>query len=134
MASTAKKLIAQFGSVEQLLEHTDQLKGKQKENVENNAKQALLSKQLATIIVDVPVEIELDDLKLRERNDEALQSLLVQFEFNAVGKRLYGKEFQSGRGNVKVLGKGDDVEDVLIADLKTIDDVEAALSDWDSAR
>lgn len=130
---TAKKLIAQFGSIEQLLEQTDQLKGKQKENVENNAKQALLSKQLATIILDVPVEIELDDLQLRERNDEALQSLLVQFEFNAVGKRLYGKEFQSGRGNVKVLGKGDNVEDVLIPDLKTIDDVEAKYELIDSA-
>ena len=130
---TAKKLIAKYGSVEQLLEHTDELKGKQKENVENNAEQARLSKQLATIILDVPVEISLDDLELGVRNDEALQSLLVQFEFAGIGKRLYGKEFQTGRGNVKVLGKGDGVEDVLIADLKTIDDVEASYEMVDTA-
>ena len=52
---TAKKLIKQFGSVEKLLESTDQLKGKQKENVENNKEQALLSKKLVTIMVDAPV-------------------------------------------------------------------------------
>ncbi|MFT5468615.1 MAG: DNA polymerase-1 [Verrucomicrobiales bacterium] len=130
---TAKKLIAQFGSIEQLLENTDKLKGKQKENVVNNAEQALLSKQLATIITDVPVSVTIDELELKERNDEALQSLFVQFELNAVGKRLWGKEFQAGRGHVKVLGKGDEVEDVVIPDLKTMDDVEAVYEMVDTA-
>lgn len=130
---TAKKLIAQYGSVEQLLENTDKLKGKQKENVENNAEQARLSKKLAAIITDVPVKVDLDDLELKDRNDEALQSLFVQFEFNAIGKRLWGREFQAGRGHVKVLGKGDEVEDIVIPDLKTMEDVEAVYENIDSA-
>lgn len=130
---TAKKLVAAYGSVEGLLENTDKLKGKQKENVINNAEQARLSKKLATIITDVPVPIELDDLELKGRNDEALQSLLVQFEFNAIGKRLYGKEFQAGRGHIKVLGKGDGVEDVVVPDLKTAEDVEATYEMIDTA-
>ncbi|MEM7015140.1 MAG: 5'-3' exonuclease H3TH domain-containing protein [Verrucomicrobiota bacterium] len=130
---TAKKLVAAYGSVEGLLENTDKLKGKQKENVINNAEQARLSKKLATIITDVPTNIGLDDLELKARNDEALQSLLVQFEFNAIGKRLYGKEFQAGRGHIKVLGKGDGVEDVIVPDLKTMDDVEATYEMVDTA-
>lgn len=96
---TAKKLVAQFGSVEKLLESTDQLKGKQKENVENNREQALLSKQLVTIMTDAPVEVGFDEIKISERNDEAIQSLFVEFEFSSLGKRLFGENFQTGRGH-----------------------------------
>ena len=53
---TASKLLLQYGSMEGILENTDQLKGKQKENLENFAEQGLLSKKLATIVTDVPVE------------------------------------------------------------------------------
>ena len=82
---TAKKLVAQFGSVEKLLESTDQLKGKQKENVESNKEQALLSKKLVTIMTDAPVEVGFDEIKITDRNDEAIQSLFVEFEFNSLG-------------------------------------------------
>ena len=114
---TAKKLVAQFGSVEKLLEGTDQLKGKQKENVENNKEQALLSKKLVTIMTDAPVEVGFDEIKITDRNDEAIQSLFVEFEFNSLGKRLFGKDFQSGRGHNTSEGEAD-----LSPDLKTIDD------------
>ena len=63
---TAKKLIAEYGSIESLLENTDKLKGKQKENVENNKEQALLSKKLVTIMIDAPVGIAIDDLIITE--------------------------------------------------------------------
>lgn len=116
---TAKKLVAQFGSVEKLLESTDQLKGKQKENVENNKEQALLSKKLVTIMTDAPVEVGFDEIKISERNDEAIQSLFVEFEFSGLGKRLFGNEFQSGRGHSTT-----ETEAGLSADLKTIDDFE----------
>lgn len=116
---TAKKLIAQFGSTEKLLESTDQLKGKQKENVENNVEQALLSKKLVTIMTDAPVEVGFDDFKIGERNDEAIKSLFVEFEFSALGKRLYGKDFQSGRGH-----STSESDAGLAAELKTIDDLE----------
>ena len=116
---TAKKLIAQFGSMEKILESTDQLKGKQKENLENFAEQALLSKKLATIILDSPIEISWDDLKISQRDDEALQSLLTEMEFNSLAKRLYGDSFVAGRGHDPVT-----TEEAPTANLKTISDVE----------
>lgn len=87
---TAKKLIGQFGSIETLLKNTDQLKGKLKENVDNNVEQALLSKQLATIILDVPVEFNEDELKKAELNQEALSALFEELEFRQLSQRLLG--------------------------------------------
>ena len=72
---TAKKLISEFGSIEGLLAHTDQLKGKQKESVEANRDQALLSKKLVTIMTDAPVTVGFDEIAMSPRNDEALKSL-----------------------------------------------------------
>ena len=96
---TAKKLVAQFGSVEKILESTDQLKGKQKENLINFADQARLSKDLATIILDVPVDVAWDDFIIGGRNDDEVKALLTELEFNGIGKRLYGKDFIAGRGH-----------------------------------
>ncbi len=95
---TAVKLIAQFGSVEGLLANTDQLKGKQKEKVEENREQALLSKKLATINCQVPIPYDLEDLKVSEPNETVLKELLIEFEFNAIGKRMFGNDFKTGRG------------------------------------
>ena len=88
---TAKKLVAQFGSVENLLENTDQLKGKQKENVENNKEQALMSKTLAAIITDVPVTQSLSEFKRQEPNTEELTTLFGEWEFRTLAKRILGK-------------------------------------------
>ncbi len=86
---TAKKLIAEFGSIENLIANSAKLKGKQKENVETHADQALLSKELATIILDVPVDVTWDELVISERNDEALKTLFNEFEFRTLTKRLF---------------------------------------------
>ncbi|MEM7395529.1 MAG: 5'-3' exonuclease H3TH domain-containing protein, partial [Verrucomicrobiota bacterium] len=121
---TAKKLIGEYGSVENLIEHAEDLKGKQKERLVDNREQALLSKKLATINREVPVTETLDAFALQARNDEALKSLFVEFEFNALGKRLFGDDFKAGRGHTvkSVHASGDDVQ--LAAELKTIEDVE----------
>ena len=87
---TAKKLVAQYGSVEGLLKNTDELKGKQKENVTNFADQARLSKELATIITDVPIKESFDDFKLEEPDVETLTSLFEIWEFRTLTKRLFG--------------------------------------------
>jgi DNA polymerase-1 len=87
---TAKKLVARFGSVEGLIENTDQLKGKQKENVINFSDQAKLSKELATIITDVPVEETFDDFLLEDPDSEILKSLFEDWEFRTLTKRLFG--------------------------------------------
>ncbi len=88
---TAQKLIAQFGSVENLLEHTDELKGKQKEKVEKNKHTALLSKRLVTIKCDVPVKEKPEELLIGERNDDQLKILFSELEFKSLIKRLFGE-------------------------------------------
>jgi DNA polymerase-1 len=90
---TAQKLIAKFGSVEELLKNTDQLKGKQKERVEENKAQALLSKDLVTIRRDVPHDVVLDDLAWSGYDEEKLKSLFGELEFDSLGKKLFGKKF-----------------------------------------
>ena len=87
---TAQKLIAQFGSVENLLANTSQLKGKQKENLETFADQARLSKDLATIIIDAPIEVTWEELAISERDDDEVKSLFTEFEFRTLTKRLFG--------------------------------------------
>jgi DNA polymerase-1 len=89
---TARKLIHDFGSIENILANTASLKGKQKESVENNADKAILSKDLATIIRDVPIEVSWEDLVLSQRDDEALKALFNEFEFRTFTKRLFGAD------------------------------------------
>ena len=95
---TASKLITQYGSVENLLAHTGELKGKLRENLEKYRDQALLSKRLATIHCETPIEVDLDSLKLRLPDEDKLKQLLFEFEFNSIGRRLFGEEFKAGRG------------------------------------
>jgi len=88
---TAMKLVDKYGSVENLLKNTDDLKGKQKENVEEFSAQALLSKELATIILDVPIPFEEDQLKLQQPNVEELNQLFEELEFRNFAKRYFSK-------------------------------------------
>ncbi len=89
---TAQKLIEEFGSIENLIANADKLKGKQKELVETHSDQALLSKDLATIITDVPVHVTWEDLILSPRDDEAVKTLFTEFEFRSLTKRLFGEK------------------------------------------
>ncbi|MDZ4667360.1 MAG: DNA polymerase I [bacterium] len=86
---TAKLLVQKYGSMEGLYEHTHELKGKQKENVENNKEQAFLSKRLATIDLNVPIEFDEHDLLLEEPNKEATEKLFAELEFKTLLKRLF---------------------------------------------
>jgi DNA polymerase-1 len=88
---TATKLVQEFGSLEGLLANTDKLKGKQKENVENNTEIALLSKKLATIILDVPVDLEEDKLKVTDFNKEKITEVFEELEFRQLLKRMVGE-------------------------------------------
>lgn len=85
---TAQKLIAQFGSVENLLEHTDMLKGAQRRNVEENAELIRFSKLLATIKTDVPVGIRPDDLKRNEPDTQELVRIYTELEFRSFIAKL----------------------------------------------
>lgn len=95
---TAAKLIAQFGTVENLLARTSELKGKQKETFEKYRDQALLSKRLATIWLDAPVTRDLESFLVKPPDEEKVKALCVEFEFNSIGKRLFGDSFRAGHG------------------------------------
>ncbi|MCI0745171.1 MAG: DNA polymerase I [Verrucomicrobia subdivision 3 bacterium] len=97
---TASKLIGQYGSVESLLQHTAELKGKVKDALEANREQALLSRRLATINCESPCDLDLEKLRLQPMNEEAVKQLCAEFEFNSIAKRLFGESFRAGRGYV----------------------------------
>ncbi|ALO15633.1 DNA polymerase I [Salinivirga cyanobacteriivorans] len=85
---TAKKLIGQYGSVEELYAHIDELKGKQKEKLIENKDQVMLSKKLVTINTEVPIEQDYSDLERKEINEEALEKIFNELEFRNLKKRL----------------------------------------------
>ena len=89
-AKTAVKLLKEFGSVENLVENTKQLKGKQKENVENFGKQGILSKELATIVVDVPIDFDEKELEYDGFDEGRLKKLFDELEFRTLAKRVFG--------------------------------------------
>lgn len=89
---TAKKLMQEYHSVENLIAHAEDLKGKQRENVINFAEQGLISKKLATILLDVPVELEEEKLRLDEPNRELLEPLFAELEFRTLSKRVFGEQ------------------------------------------
>ncbi len=78
---TAKKFIAQYGSMENLLANTHELKGKMKENIEANKELGLLSKKLATIMLDVPVDFDAKDFEMSEPNIEEVTNIFQELEF-----------------------------------------------------
>lgn len=89
-AKTAVKLLADFGSIEALLSHTDQLKGALKKKVEENVQQIRESKVLATIVTDVPIDVTWDDMQRKTPNKEALVALYEDLEFRTFLRRLTG--------------------------------------------
>ena len=88
---TASKLINEFGTVEQLLENTAQLKGKMREKVEAAVEDIKMSKFLATIRTDVPVELDLEQLRLKEPDSTKLQEIFTELEFKSFASRLLNK-------------------------------------------
>ncbi|WP_213951081.1 DNA polymerase I [Tepidanaerobacter syntrophicus] len=85
---TAAKLLQEFGSLENVLENFDKLKGKLKENIQKYADQAKDSKYLATIVTNVPLEFDFDDIKYREPDYDKLMNLLRELEFYSLIDRL----------------------------------------------
>ncbi len=122
---TAQKLISQYGSIEGLYENTHELKGKMKEKVEANHEQALLSKRLATIILDVPVELNEEELEINEPNKEALKELFSELEFRTLAQRYLGEKIEVATASSASSGPdlfsvaGEDVEEAP-TEFKTI--------------
>ena len=90
---TAKKLIKEFGSMENVILNADSVKGKVGENIKNFSEQGLVSKMLATIILDVPIDVSDDDLLISEPNREKLGELFAELEFRSMGRRILGSDY-----------------------------------------
>ena len=95
---TAAQLVGQYGSVENLIAHADELKGKQKENVINFAEQGLMSKALATINLEVPVDFDEEELRAKDPDVPALMALFEELEFRTFAKRFLDDYKKSKEG------------------------------------
>ncbi len=98
---TAKRLIAQYGSIENLLANTNDLKGKQKESIEENAEQILLFKKLVTIDINVPINIHPEEFIVKEPDKHLLESLFNELEFKTLSQRILGDKIEN-----QVIGQG----------------------------
>ena len=98
---TAIQLIKDFGTIENLLQNTDKLKGKLKEKVELNKEKAIQSKWLATIICDVPVVLDEKALEIEEPNREALRELFTDLEFRRLAEQILGESLAETVGVIK---------------------------------
>ena len=126
---TSKKLIAKYGSIENLIANAEtDLKGKQKENVINFAEQGLLSKQLATIILDVPVEFDEEDLKICEPDQERVIELFSELEFRTLAQRAFGVTIQNVNTSPQLdmfsVNTQEQEEEITVEAFKTIEDVD----------
>ncbi|MEQ8926446.1 MAG: DNA polymerase I [Fulvivirga sp.] len=93
---TAAKFLKEYGSVEGLLANTDKLKGKMKEKVEEFADQGLLSKELARINIEVPIEFNEKELEYTKPDEEKLKAIFEELEFKTLHKRVFNQELTSG--------------------------------------
>ena len=91
---TAQKLVAEFGNIENLLAHTDQLKGALKTKVEANREMITFSKFLATIKTDVPIKLDMKALVREQADEETLRTIFEEMEFRALAERIFKKESQ----------------------------------------
>ena len=87
---TAQKYIKAYGSVESLVKHAHDLKGKQKENVEKYGAQGIMSKQLATIVTDAPIDFKPEELKYESPDESKLRALFEELEFRTLLQRVLG--------------------------------------------
>lgn len=88
---TAAKLINQFGSIDNMLQHTDEIKGKLREKVENAVEDIKMSKFLATIRTDVPMQLDLDKLKVELPDETKLRAIFEELEFKALINKFLNK-------------------------------------------
>lgn len=125
---TAVKLINQFGSIDNLLENTDQLKGAMKKKVEENIEQIKFSKFLVTIKTDVPIQLDLDALRTTDANKDALRPIYENLEFRMFLKKMDG-DVAEKQNNVNSWGALFDAQPSVVQEeekeisFKTINDV-----------
>lgn len=89
---TAAKLLGEFGTLENVLANADGIKGALGEKIRNGKELAVMSKKLATIITNVPVEFHEEDFRIKECNKTALKEVFAELEFKTLGRRVFGED------------------------------------------
>jgi DNA polymerase-1 len=90
---TAAKLLAEYGTLEKVLEQADQIKGALGEKIRNGRQDAIMSKKLATIITDVPLKFHEEDFRVKDLDKNKLKEVFADLEFKTLGKRILGDDF-----------------------------------------
>ncbi|MBU3714065.1 MAG: DNA polymerase I, partial [Ferruginibacter sp.] len=107
---TASKLLKEYGNIENLLMHADDIKGALGEKIRNGKEMAVLSKKLATIITNVPVSFHEEDFSLGAYDKEALIGIFTDLEFKTLGKRILGEEIPSVVENITSVKLGEQMD------------------------
>lgn len=126
---TAVKLISQYGSIENLLEHKGELKGALKTKIETNEEGIVFSKFLATIKTDVPIELDMPLLERKKIDEQKLRSLFEELEFRTLINRILNKDKKvsnqpSLQGDLFAVKSTDGKEEPVSSNLKTLNDIE----------
>ena len=118
---TAQKLIEQFGSIEELLEHTNELKGALKTKIETNKEQILFSKFLATIKTDVPIQLNMEELKREQADEATLRKIFEEMEFRTLIERIFPKEIKNTPSEKVAPAKANQQSDLFGGQLSLFD-------------
>jgi DNA polymerase-1 len=102
---TAAKFLTEYGSLENTLKNAENIKGAMGEKVKKGKEMAILSKKLATIITDVPVQFHEEDFRVKDWNKDKLKEVFAELEFKTLGKRLLGEDFSVAATNSEFIKK-----------------------------
>lgn len=101
---TASKLLKEYGSVEGIVEHVHELKGALQKRVEEHGQQGIMSKELATIKIDSPIEFDEESLKYGDPNPDILKPIFDELEFKTIARRVFQEENEIKKGDTQQLG------------------------------
>ncbi len=124
---TAAKLIKEFGSIENILENADNIKGALGEKVRKGRENAIMSKKLATIILDVPVEFHEENFLMKPWNREALLEIFTELEFKSMGKRILGEEIVIS--SVPKVAQMDLFGNEIVSEVETYDSITPVIAE-----
>ncbi len=122
---TGKKLIQEFGSIENIYENLDSIKGSLKDKLIEHQEMAMISKKLATIVIDAPIEFNAEEYILNEPNKEVLAEIFADLEFRTIGKRVLGDSYsvlkkKDDSGQMSLFGGDNNTENVEYLEAATI--------------
>jgi DNA polymerase-1 len=124
---TACKLLTEYGSLENIVANADNIKGALGEKIKAGKEAAIMSKKLATIVTNVPVDFHEEDFRLKEWNKESLKEIFSELEFKTIGRRILGEEFGEAPGTKKAsVGVQSDLFDNTVVEQPEIEEISSS--------